>query len=110
LGVRHAWVVADAAMAMIRVFEWFGSAARALRRAVRANFSVVPSRHMTTEVERADAWLAALPRWQWQTIRWREGSQGWLRANSGRASLARRWRWCPACRLVDRPTAHPGRG
>jgi SRSO17 transposase len=24
--------------------------------------------------------LAALPRWQWQTIRWREGRQGWLRA------------------------------
>ena len=21
-----------------------------------------------------------MPRWQWQTIRWREGSEGWLRA------------------------------
>jgi SRSO17 transposase len=31
-------------------------------------------------VARADAVLAAWPRWQWQTIRWREGSRGWLRA------------------------------
>ena len=38
------------------------------------------SRQATPEVERVDALLATLPRWQWQTIRWREGSQGWLRA------------------------------
>jgi SRSO17 transposase len=30
-------------------------------------------------VQRADALLQALPRWQWRTIRWRQGTKGWLR-------------------------------
>jgi SRSO17 transposase len=30
--------------------------------------------------QRVDALLAVLPRRRWQTIRWREGCQGWLRA------------------------------
>lgn len=48
--------------------------------AVRANFSVVLARKADAPVLRADEILSALPRWQWQTIRWREGSAGWLRA------------------------------
>jgi SRSO17 transposase len=48
--------------------------------AVRANFSVTLPRRADTPVQRADEVLRVLPRWQWQTIRWREGSQGWLRA------------------------------
>jgi SRSO17 transposase len=48
--------------------------------AVRANFSVTLTRHAEAPVQRADEVLRILPRWQWQTIRWREGSQGWLRA------------------------------
>lgn len=48
--------------------------------AVRASFSLTPARRADTPVQRAHEFLRALPRWQWQTIRWREGRQGWLRA------------------------------
>lgn len=48
--------------------------------AVRANFSVATTRKADAPPLRADELLRALPRWQWQTIRWREGSDGWLRA------------------------------
>jgi len=80
-GICHACVVADAGYGDDPGFL-NGLEARRERYvvAVRVNFSVVQSRHAATEVERADEVLAALPRWQWQTLRWREGSQGWLRA------------------------------
>lgn len=39
--------------------------------------------------QRAEVVLAALPRRSWQTIRWREGSRGWLKA---RFSATRCWR------------------
>jgi SRSO17 transposase len=39
--------------------------------------------------ERAEAVLAALPARRWRTIRWREGSKGWLRA---RFTALRCWR------------------
>ena len=48
--------------------------------AVRSNFSVTLNRRADAAVQRVEEVLRALPRWQWQTIRWREGSQGWLRA------------------------------
>jgi SRSO17 transposase len=55
--------------------------------AVRADFAVAPER--TAAAQRADALLAGLPRAAWRTVRWREGSQGWLR---GRFAAVRCWR------------------
>jgi SRSO17 transposase len=46
---------------------------------VRADFRVSPQRKATSPVQRADQALRALPRWQWRTIRWRQGTKGWLR-------------------------------
>jgi SRSO17 transposase len=48
--------------------------------AVRKNFSVALSRSAAIPVERADEMLAGLPRGAWQTIRWAQGTEGWLRA------------------------------
>ena len=48
--------------------------------AIRADFQVALARRAEAAAERTDRLLQALPRWQWQTIRWREGSEGWLRA------------------------------
>ncbi len=47
---------------------------------MRANFSVALARSRPTPVQRADAVLLAQPRGPWQTMRWRAGSQGGLRA------------------------------
>jgi SRSO17 transposase len=46
---------------------------------VRCDFRVSRQRKATSAVQRADQLLQALPRWQWRTIRWRQGSKGWLR-------------------------------
>jgi SRSO17 transposase len=46
---------------------------------VRADLRVSPQRRATSPVQRADHTLRALPRWQWRTIRWRQGTKGWLR-------------------------------
>jgi SRSO17 transposase len=79
--VSHACVVADADYgdnpAFLNGLETRGEHYVV---AVRANFSVVTARKVDTPLLRADELLKALPRWQWQTIRWREGSDGWLRA------------------------------
>jgi len=48
--------------------------------AIRANLSMAPARRASEIGLRADALLERVPRWQWQTIRWREDSTGWLRA------------------------------
>ena len=55
--------------------------------AVRADFTVASSR--TAPAQRADALLAGLPLSTWQTVRWRQGSKGWLR---GRFAAVRCWR------------------
>jgi len=80
-GVQHACVVADADYGDNSQFL-NGLDVRRERCvvAVRANFSVTLTRCAQAPIQRAAEVLRALPRWQWQTIRWREGSQGWLRA------------------------------
>src|SRR5918992_4257612 len=47
--------------------------------AVRTDFQAAVGRAAPTPVWRADALLQSVPRWQWRTIRWRQGSKGWLR-------------------------------
>jgi SRSO17 transposase len=46
---------------------------------VRADFRVSLQRKATSPAQRVDQLLQSLPRWQWRTIRWRQGSKGWLR-------------------------------
>ena len=46
---------------------------------VCADFRVSHQRQVTSPAPRVDQLLQALPRWQWRTIRWRQGRQGWLR-------------------------------
>ena len=57
--------------------------------AVRRDFAVVGHRRGAEPSRRAEALLEALPKSAWRTIRWREGSTGWLR---GRFVAQRCWR------------------
>jgi SRSO17 transposase len=45
---------------------------------VRTDFRVSMGRAATNPVWRVDELLLTVPRWQWRTIRWRQGSKGWL--------------------------------
>jgi SRSO17 transposase len=47
--------------------------------AVRCDFQVRRKCRGTPPSQRADQVLAALPKGQWRTIRWRHGTKGWLR-------------------------------
>ena len=79
-GVPYRYVVADADYGDNPNFL-AGLEARRQRYvvAVRRDFEVCLQRRGTPPVQRADQVLAALPRRQWRTIRWRQGSKGWLR-------------------------------
>jgi SRSO17 transposase len=46
---------------------------------VRTDFPVSIGSGATSRVWRADELLQTVPRWQWRTIRWRQGTKGWLR-------------------------------
>ena len=48
--------------------------------AVRCDFKVALSRHPNAAAQRADAVIAAQPARAWRSVRWREGSKGWLQA------------------------------
>jgi SRSO17 transposase len=80
-GVKHACVVADADYgdypAFLNGLEVRGERVVAN---VRASFTVATARRPSVAGQRADELREAVPRWQWQTLRWREGSTGWLRA------------------------------
>src|ERR1700726_4758528 len=79
LGIRHAAVTADGDYGDNPNFLT-GLELRQERYvvAVRCDFSVALGQF--TPAQRADALIAAQGKSRWQTVRWREGSQGWLRA------------------------------
>jgi SRSO17 transposase len=78
-GVRWACVVADADCGDNPNFL-AGLEERRQRyaAAVRSDFAVADGRR-GGPVQRADAVIAAQPASAWRTVRWREGSKGWLR-------------------------------
>ena len=79
-GVPHRCVIADADYGDKPNFL-AGLAERNERYvvAVRCDFQVRPKRRVAPPSQRADQVLAALPKCQWRTIRWRHGTKGWLR-------------------------------
>jgi SRSO17 transposase len=56
---------------------------------VRADFAVVRSRRADETPQAAEALMDGLPAGAWQSVRWREGSKGWLGA---RFAAVRCWR------------------
>jgi SRSO17 transposase len=89
-GVPHRCVVADADYGDNPNFL-AGLEARRERYvvAVRTDFAVRPKRQEAPPRQRADQVLAALPRCHWRTIRWRQGTKGWLRK---KFAAVRAWR------------------
>lgn len=89
-GVRHRCVVADADYGD-NPHSLDGLEQRAERYvvAVRANFQVSWSQRAETPSQDAQEVIVQQPHQQWTTIRWKEGTTGWLRA---RFTAIRCWR------------------
>jgi SRSO17 transposase len=87
-GVPYACVVADADYGDNPNFlEGLENRNKRYVTAVRKDFQVALTRDGLAQ--RVETVLAALPARRWQTIRWREGTKGWLRA---RFAAVRCWR------------------
>jgi SRSO17 transposase len=93
-GVPHGGVTADADYGDNPKFL-AGLEARQERYvvAVRSDFQVRVKARGAPPWERAAQALAAVPRRQWRTMRWRHGSKGWLRK---KCVALRAWRLTPA--------------
>ncbi len=89
-GVRFRCVVADSGYGDDPAFL-DGLETRGVRYVVevRANFRVRLQRGATAPLRDASAVIAALPKRQWRTVRWKEGIRGWLKA---RFIALRSWR------------------
>lgn len=89
-GVPHAAIIGDADFGDQPAFL-DGLEARAERYVmdVRCNFSVSSAWQAHTPVVRADALIQQQPQGHWRTVRWREGSHGWL---SAKCLAVRGWR------------------
>lgn len=97
-GVPYACVVADADYGDNPNFlEGLENRHKRYVVAVRKDFQVTRTR--AGPAQRAEAVLAALPARRWPTIRWREGTKGWLKA---RFTAVRCWR------VTAEGARHPG--
>jgi SRSO17 transposase len=89
-GVPHGGVVADADYGDNPNFlAGLGARQEGDVVAVRTDFQVSIGAKAMTPVWRTDQLLHTVPRWQWRTIRWRQGTKGWLRK---RFVAVRGWR------------------
>jgi SRSO17 transposase len=89
-GVRHRCVVSDADYGdNPRFLDGLEERHEPYVAAVRVDFRVALSRSESTPAQRADTVLAAQARRRWHTLRWKEGSHGWLKA---RFVAVRCWR------------------